>query len=207
MNDQPSNDHRQFVQAVNLVLEATIATRLYQLVSQIALVSYKEAANAGYMALCPRTDALMSPLMRLETPMPLDNIRGVRKMLQITLPTFAAFCDGQVVYGFGSTLGSEALVIEFQWPGLWRLGKKGTVIMETRVPGVFGKVHALRKDHFYAVLQEVFGSIPQTAREILWNLMLAATQQGRGTNVLISANAAAKRRALTLNARTFSHSN
>ncbi len=192
MNDKPSSDQQQFGRAVSVVLKGTNANELYRLFNRIALVSYKEAANAGYMVLCPRP--LLAPVLTIETPMPLDNVRGVRKMLQITLPTLAALCDGQNVYGFGnaSAAAADVLSIQFRWPGIWQLMKGGRTIMRTEVHNGARDAVGLREDSFYTALQQVFGPIVEAARKDLWDLVVPATRQARGTNVLISANAAAE---------------
>ena len=119
-------------------------------------------------------------------------------MLQMTSPTLVLQCDGRVVHGLGGP-SPELLLVRFHWPGLWRLSKGGKTLLRTKVPAGGDVSGPLLEDLFRRALQLVFGRLPAARENRLWDLMLSATRQHGGTNVLISANAAAE--ATRLNAQ------
>ena len=201
MNDKPFNERQQFVQAVSEVSKEIDPHELYRLFNDITMLRYLQATNTGYLALCPQQRTMDSPLILLETPTPLRSVRGVRKVLQITLPTLVALSDGQAIYGYNdpSALGADILLIQFQWPNAWQLTKNGrTIVRITSRVGV-GVTAALDEHYFCTALRHVFGSSSQAVQKHLCELVRAAQRQRRGTNVLISGNAAEE--ALRLNSQ------
>jgi hypothetical protein len=191
----PSTNHQRFVQAVTAVSNEINASQLHSLLSRIALARYEGSPNTGYLALCPAEGAFISPDVALEVPMPVYNVRGVRKMLHITLPKLAGLCDGRVVYGFGdvSTNQANLLIVKFQWPGSWRLMRGGAIIAQTNARHEEnGETIGLREELFCGTVQQLFGPLTAAKSKHLWNLIQPASRQPRGTNVLISADAAAE---------------
>jgi hypothetical protein len=184
---------KRFIEALGAALpEGIDPDELCRLLDRISLVPYNEGTTIGHLALCRDRGA---PLVRLDEPMPIDNARGVRKLLQMTSSTLVALCDGRVVHGLGDP-SPDLLLVRFQWPGLWRLGKGGKTLLRTKMPADGEACDQLREDVFHGALGLVFGRLPLARQSHLWNLMLSATRQQGGTNVLISANAAAEARRL-----------
>lgn len=180
---------KRFIEALSAaMLEGTDGDDLYRQFNRISLVPYNEGTNDGYLALSP--DRYPS-LIRLDEPVPLDNVRGIRKMLQLTSPALSALSNGRVLYGFGGPT-SDLLLVRFQWPGRWCLIKGGKTIVRTRLQAALGGPDSFNEDLFRTALQQVFGGLPAANTNHLWNLMVSATRQQGGTNVLISANAAAE---------------
>jgi hypothetical protein len=194
MSDDSSFNQQQFLRATGSVLDERFARELYLLLDRIALEGYEDVPSAGYMALCPAGSSFISPDIILETPMLVRNVRGLRKMLHITMPTLAGLCDGKVLYGFGNLSTAQAIlpVLKFQWPGIWQLTKDGAIVAQTKLQQDRPKGGDLRDDRFCAAVQQVFGPLSTTTTKHLRNLIMSATQQSWGTNVLISANAAAE---------------
>jgi hypothetical protein len=187
MNVKPPS--RRFIDRVRTAIPTDAdPVDLYCLFNQIAVVRYNEGQGSGYLSLCPDQ---RESLMRLDAAMPLDNARGVRKMLQMTSPNLSAMCDGRVIYGLDYP-STDFLVVRFQWPGTWYLTKDTKTLMRTAVRSEIEELDIFRKDFFYTALELVFGSLPKANQKRLYNLVLSATRQKNGTNVLMSANAAAE---------------
>ena len=189
MRTANSSSQDRFTQAVSEVMGSEVAAELPALFHRLATMPYEEAESAGFLALSPPDHPALA-LVRLETPVRLRDVRGVRKMLHVSSPDLRVLCDGRSVYGFTAQADCRALlVVEFQRRGVWRLMLDGVILVEANARETATAVRRLHEERFQAHVQEVFGSLAPRVGQGLWTLIEAAARQSRGTNVLISANA------------------
>jgi DisA bacterial checkpoint controller nucleotide-binding len=185
-------DRRRFLESVSRVVPKDTAAELFDLFSRIAVLRYEEAEPSGLLLLA-RLDAQRElPLLRIEKPFDVRDVRGVRKMLHISHRELCVVCDGRSVYGFAQVdfAAPEALLVEFGDQGFWELQERGVAI--ARIDSCAGQPPrlSLTEERFRRELRTVFDGLEHTSIDTLWRLIAAAQRQTRGTNVLISANAA-----------------
>jgi hypothetical protein len=178
-----------FVEATSGIVSNQIAHELFDLFNQIALTRYETSESYGFLVLSQLDAYSTMPFVRLESPFDVCNVRGVRKMLQISDQHLYVLCDGRVVYGFATSVADcpDALVVQFRHHGVWELRRDGRMIVRMNVQDEPCNPLRLQKNQFIAGAQKVFGSLSQAELQYLWSLITAANRQSRGTNVLISA--------------------
>ena len=179
-----------FIQSASRIIRKETAARLFDLFNQIALLRYEEAENSGFLLLA-RQDR-HATVVRLERPFDVHDMRGVRKMLHMSSRELCVLCDGRTVYGFApaGSGDSDTLMIQFRDQGLWELRERGLVIVQIDARDNKATSSSLTEDRFKAEVERIFGTLGSAQLDKLWNLITAAKRQARGTNVLISANAA-----------------
>jgi hypothetical protein len=181
---------RCFMQSASRIVRKETAAKLFDLFNQIALLRYEEAENSGFLLLARQNR--LSTLVRMERPFDVRDIRGVRKMLHMSSRELCVLCDGRAVYGFAAAGSgdSDTLMIQFRDQGLWELRERGLVIVQIDARDNKVASSSLTEDRFKAEVAEIFGTLEAADLDKLWSLITAAKRQARGTNVLISANAA-----------------
>jgi hypothetical protein len=186
MND--ASERQIFAETVSSLLETGSAGELYSWLNGVAKLRYEDSQESSFLALCQADH----PAVRLiiKAPVRMQDASYVRKMLNISSPSLAVFSDGLVIFGFGSVpRGRGVLVVRFDWPGVWELRRDEQVIMRAESSAKDDRLKVLRKDQFQIALEQTFGHLLPSTAERLWELIVAATRQGRGTNVLISVDA------------------
>jgi hypothetical protein len=160
----------------------------------MAVLRYEEAANSGFLLLSRRPEHQKRLRLSFDFPFSLRDIRGVRKMLQVSDEHLGLLCDGQEIHGFTS-VGAEdpdTFVVQFYPHGMWELKCAGVTLLQ-----MYGKMPAtghrcLDERVFTETVQAVFARVPDLQCHKLWALISTAARQPRGTNVLISPEAAAE---------------
>src|SRR6185295_1500282 len=98
-------------------------------------------------------------------------------------------CAGRTVFGFVTGLDEpDTLTIQFQKHGMWEVRQAGSILLQVNELAFYTVTH----DCLIEVLERTFGPIPSKQAQHLWELVEAAKRQIRGTNVLITAEAAAE---------------
>jgi hypothetical protein len=168
------------------------AGELFCLLDRVALARYEGAHDKAFMCLCRAGEERITPRVVLETAMPMTDVRGVRKMLHVSAPGLPALCDGRTIHGFGHGSGpAEGLLsVRFEFPGKWQLRRGATLVAESKVNSTCEPRFALPEESLRTAMRHTFGPLPEGTLAHLWGLILPATRQPRGTNVLISDHAA-----------------
>jgi hypothetical protein len=174
---------------VSPLFGAQLALVLYDLIEEIALLSYESVANSGCLMLCCPED--LAPLnVEFNSPFSLRDTRGARKMLQVSDEQLWIVCDGINLHGFtrGSGNSMNAFVVQFRDRGVWDLVQgDSTVLMRVGSVSNAFVVPSVSKSTFFRDVGQVFGS---ASVQELWEIVSTASGQSRGTNLLICENAA-----------------
>ncbi|HYR90227.1 MAG TPA: diadenylate cyclase [Terriglobia bacterium] len=181
-----------FIKLVSRIIDFDTASELFDLFNEIALLPYEEAANSGLLLLC-RPDSHKDLLtLKFEAPFSLRDLRGVRKMLQVSDQELCLLCDGREVHGF-KEVGNDVpdtLIVQFHPHGMWELKEGGAVVVQISAIPNAPLSGRLDEDCFTTAARTVFGELREEECHTLWGLISMAARQLRGTNVLISGQAA-----------------
>src|SRR5215468_8892066 len=181
-----------FVRAVSPLLGPVPARHLYTVFNRVGRLPYRESSSPGFLLL-ENADGTPSPRVRLDSPVPLDDLRCLRKLLHVSSPALPVLSDGRLAHGWGGRAAcGHSLTVRFDWPGTWALLRAGRIVVRVRGRVAPDGGAALREDRFASILRQIFGPLPSTAVARLWKLACSAARQARGTNVLISAGAASE---------------
>ncbi len=193
-NDLPATLRSFSLLVAELVGGEPAAVELFRLFNHLALLRYEESESSGVLWLGPAGTATLSVALALVKPVDMHEVRGVRKLLQISAPDFPLVCDGQLVYGFGrAAIASAGVVVEFLRFGVWQVsaGLNPSLQIEAH-DFALGTDAGLEKRAFTTGLLHTFGKLSALTIDTLWDLIAPAARQTRGTNVLISPQAAAE---------------
>jgi hypothetical protein len=185
---------RSFLESVSKIIDPETTAELFDLFSQIAVLRYEEAANTGVLLLCrPRAHERLLTL-GFESAFSLRDVRGVRKMLQVSDQQLWLVCDGREVHGFTAASAGhpETRLVQFHPHGMWELKEGGSVIVQVCASGNTALSGRLDEDRFMLAARQVFSGLCDEQYHRLWSLLSMAARQLRGTNVLISTQAAAE---------------
>lgn len=188
---------QSFIESASGIITPDDAAKLFDLLNQIAVLPYEEASNSGLLVLCQPSFVDGALTLRFEVPFEVNNIRGVRKMLQVSDEEFCLLSDGRMVHGFGTTgtVPRDALTVQFHHHGMWdmwELHGSGRVLTRVSVLGERSLPRNVNRERFISEARRTFGELPGDDVSRLWDLISSAGGQMRGTNVLISEQAAAE---------------
>lgn len=190
MNDTGAVTRQQFTQIASSIVREDLAAELFDVFNQLALLHYEEAESTGFLVLCrAEAQATTTPVIKFKTPFDIRDIRAVRKMLQISEQRLRLLCAGRTAYGFATGVDQpDTLTIHFQKHGMWEVRKAGSVLLQVSELAFT----TITQECFIEEFERVFGAMPSSQIQNLWNLIEAAKRQARGTNVLITTEAAAE---------------
>ena len=185
------------------VLDSSGPYSLFQHCDIVSSMPYEGTESLGSLIVVPDDDTGRLPIkvqVHLAEPVPLEEHRTVRKLVQITDRDLFLVSDGRVVSGFGSLLPNTrvedlAYSVNFVRHHTWELLHGGKPVMRVKsgVPGL--PLRPLQREAFAASLATALpGANPSVSR--LWLLVEAATKQSHGTTLVVSAAAADEARRL-----------
>src|SRR5215510_2148892 len=152
-----------FVRAISPLLGSLPARHLYTLFNRVGRLPYRESSSPGFLLL-KTADGAPSPLVSLDTPVALDDLRCLRKLLHISSPTLPVLSDGRLAHGWGRrAAGGHSLTVRFDWPGTWALLRAGRIVVRVRGRAAPDGSASLREDRFASTLRQIFGPLPSTA--------------------------------------------
>lgn len=185
---------QRFLESITTIISGHAAGELFDLLNAIAVLRYEASANSGLLLLCrpqSRRDLLS---LHFESPFSLKDVRGVRKMLQVSDPHLCLLSDGREVHGFTTVAADhpDTRIVQFHPHGMWELKHAGSVIVQIDTGESAAASGRLDREYFTATARGVFGGSSTAEYDTLWSLISMAARQTRGTNLLISAYAAAE---------------
>ncbi len=190
----PACDH--VTQLLNDIMQAKgLKGQINKLIECFNSVSYHtyEANTAnGCILLCMPDTPSVHQLILLKEPVAIIAIQNVRKLIEVSSPKLNLLCDGETIYGFGwvdSKNREQTCVINFEERGSWKLfyNEHKLIITDScqiTLAGLKVDEQLLKQS-----LKEIFADISEQSQNHIWELYKAASEQSRGTNLLITDNA------------------
>jgi hypothetical protein len=200
-NEQPvlDRDYNEVLRGAGRRLMLRIspgnAHGLYDACLGVAALRHEGDEGRGTMLLGRRQHAAITPVLTLETPVPLRDHRSIRKLLELTEGSTGLVSDAAHVFGLGHPVAQDSpqyeplATVHFTNHYGWELRHAGHTLMRVvsntpRLPQ--GKVQA---DNFARVIRQVFPDVDDAGVEYLWELALEASNQSHGTMLCITAGA------------------
>jgi hypothetical protein len=174
--------------------------QLFSTLNTISSLRYEGAAGEGRMLLARRGHPNLEEVFALTCPTEMSDYRAVRKLLQMASPDVHLLADGEKVYALGRQVGhydasrEDLFVIHFVTHYTWEFEHAGQVLMRSRygLPGL--PRPRLNKLRFKKDLKRTFdGLITKTEQATrLWEVVLEASKQPKGTLLVITTEALAE---------------
>jgi hypothetical protein len=174
--------------------------RLFHTLNTISSLRYEGAAGEGRMLLALRGHPNVEEVFALTCPTELSDYRAVRKLLEMASTDVHLLADGEKVYALGRQVGhydatrEDLFVIHFVTHYAWEFEHAGQVLMRSRYGLPTLPRPRLNKLRFKRDLKRTFdGLITKTEQATrLWEVVLEASRQPKGTLLVITTEALAE---------------
>jgi hypothetical protein len=173
---------------------------LFYTINTISSLRYEGGAGVGSMLLARRGHPNVEEVFALTCPTEMSDYRAVRKLLEMANDDVHLLADGEKVYALGRQVGhydasrEDLFVINFVTHYAWELEHAGQVLMRARYGLPALPRPRLNKLRFKRDLKRTFdGLITKTEQATrLWEVVLEASRQPKGTLLVITTEALAE---------------
>ncbi len=182
----------------NVIFDVTGARgtwEFFDTCNYIASLKYEGDSSIGKLVVCREDHPNIDVVLKLSTPIRLNEHRKVRKFLEVASEKLFLFSNGSEILGLTRLNGNydpqkgDLVVINFSGAHKWELihDCNTMMIVEFGVPNL--PKLKVNRDVFDDVLNRIFPSISQDELAKLWSVVNAATIQRHGTLIIISSEA------------------
>lgn len=172
--------------------------KLFNVLNTVSSLRYEGTAGVGQMVLARRGHPNVQEIFALTCPTPLSDYRAVRKLLQMSTPDVSLLADGENVYALGRMVGQydatreDLFVISFLHHYVWELRHDNQVLVRASYGQPSLPQSRLSRSEFRRGLRHTFGVAEPEKVERLWDVLLEASRQKKGTLVVITTEALAE---------------
>ncbi len=174
------------------------AERLFYIINTISSLRYEGAEGVGCLLLARRGHPNIEEVFALTCPVDLTDYRAVRKLLEMTTPSIHLLADADKVYALGRQVGQyeaereDLFAFHFLTYYTWELSHAGHTLARCRygLPGLARP--RLNRLAFKREYKRTFGVPKAEQFERLWQAVLEASHQAKGTLLVISTEALAE---------------
>ena len=171
---------------------------LFNTLNTISSLRYEGEAGVGRMLLARRGHPNVEEVFALTCPTELSDYRAVRKLLEMASTDIHLLADGEKVYALGRQVGhydgtrEDLFVIHFVTHYAWEFEHAGQVLLRARYGLPTLPRPRLNRTRFKRDLKRTFDlHSPEKARH-LWDVVLEASRQPKGTLLVITTEALAE---------------
>jgi hypothetical protein len=167
---------------------------LFEIFNLISSQYYEGLESRGRIIISTNEHPSINQTLMFSSPINLSNHKAIRKLMEMTSETISLLANGNEVFGLGYVTEYDAekedlFIIDFKGHFKWELkhNDKTLIVVEYRQP----KLPKERMDNelFADHLIRIFSIIDENDINLLWDIILAATEQKHGTMVVISNKA------------------
>ena len=172
--------------------------RLFYTLNTISSLRYEGADSVGRMLLARRGHPNVEEVFALTCPTELSDYRAVRKLLEMANHDVHLLADGEKVYALGRQTGyydasrEDLFVIHFVTHYAWEFEHAGQVLMRARYGLPTLPRPRLNKLRFKRDLKRTFDITKPEKITRLWEVVLEASRQPKGTLLVITTEALAE---------------
>lgn len=198
-------DHDELIRSAGKTLMYTPASAggdieglhgLFNSLNTISSLRYEGSESIGSMIICKKGHPNVQTIVELLLPVPMNNPRAVRKLLETSSNDLSLLCDSANVYALGHLSGlydahaEDLFTISFTKHYTWDLLHDRHVLMRV----AYGQPSLARsqidKKKFQSDILRLFGKLDPQFVDAIWQTTIEATKQKHGTMLVISGGAA-----------------
>lgn len=163
--------------------------------NMISSLKYEGEEGIGKMVVSRRGHSNVNIALSLILPVRITEYRAVRKLLELSSERFCLLSDSGYIYGFGQIEGyynekeEDLFIINFTKHYTWELIHAGNVLMSVAYAQPQLPKQRMDETKFKSDVCRIFKNISVDSLEVLWALVLKATEQKHGTMVVVSTGA------------------
>ncbi|MCF2447602.1 DNA integrity scanning protein DisA nucleotide-binding domain protein [Dyadobacter sp. CY345] len=168
---------------------------LFDAIDNVSMLRYEGRDAIGKILLAKEGHTNIVFTLRLSKPIPLNDSRKVRKLLELGDQNSCVVCDGQHLLGLGRARGNynpkqnSLYCINFKGHYKWELLHDESPLLSVchGLPKI--RMEGIDHSYFTAQVNQVFKGLNASEIERLWEITLSATKQKAGTMIVISDHA------------------
>jgi len=171
---------------------------LFYTLNTISSLRYEGGAGVGRMLLARRGHPNLEEVFALTCPTEMSDYRAVRKLLEMASADVHLLADGEKVYALGRQVGhydasrEDLFVIHFVTHYTWEFEHAGQVLMRARYGLPTLPRPRLNRARFKRDLKRTFDMINPEKGRRLWDVVIEASKQPKGTLLVITTEALAE---------------
>ena len=172
--------------------------QLFFTLNTISSLRYEGAEGIGRLLLAQRGHPNIEEVFALTCPTELSDYRAVRKLLEMTIIDVHLLADSEKVYALGRQVGhydasrEDLFDIHFVKHYAWELVHAGQVLLRARYGLPTLPRPRLNRTRFKRDLTRTFGLHNASKATHLWDVVLEASRQPKGTLLVITTEALAE---------------
>jgi hypothetical protein len=170
---------------------------LFDALNRLATATYEKRAGLGRLVIASPAAAGVDRMLLLDQPVPMKEIRSIRKLLETSRNDGAALLtNGSVAYGLGDINDSydpsseSVFEVLVTGPGSWDLSHARQSLMRVTYGSPRLAEPRLSQAQFENLATRLFGPVGGCDVDRLWALAMEASQAEHGTMLVVSAQAA-----------------
>lgn len=174
-------------------------TVLFNTINTISSLRYEGGAGMGRLLLARRGHPNVEEVFALTCPTELSDFRAVRKLLEMANGDISLLADGEKVYALGRQVGAydgsreDLFCIHFVTHYAWEFEHAGQVLLRARYGLPTLPRPRLNKLRLKRDLKRTFASLVKPEKITrLWEVVLEASRQPKGTLLVITTEALAE---------------
>ena len=172
--------------------------QLFTTLNTISSLRYEGAEGVGRLLLAQRGHPNVEEVFALTCPTELSDYRAVRKLLEMTSHDVHLLADGEKVYALGRQVGhyeasrEDLFDIHFVTHYAWEFAHAGQVLLRSRYGLPTLPRPRLNRARFKRDLKRTFDLHNADKMLLLWEVVLEASKQPKGTLLVITTEALAE---------------
>ncbi|QKG53711.1 diadenylate cyclase [Hymenobacter sp. BRD67] len=172
--------------------------RLFYTLNTISSLRYEGGEGVGRLLLARRGHPNVEEVFALTCPTELSDYRAVRKLLEMASHDVHLLADGEKVYALGRQVGhydpsrEDLFEIHFVTHYAWEFAHAGQILLRSRYGLPTLPRPRLNLNRFRRDLKRTFSITRPDKVEHLWQVVLEASRQPKGTLLVITTEALAE---------------
>ena len=158
---------------------------LFGTLNAVASLTYERAGAQGNLTIASLDNLERWLQVRFKKPVDLRESRTIRKILQLTDRSMSMLSDGQYAYGLGRTRAApDILEIAITGHARWEASVNGTNLVRVSYGQPSIPTQPIEIEEFKDIAERTIGDVNING---IWEIVLAAQQNGKGCTIVISS--------------------
>ena len=168
---------------------------LFETLNLISSLFYEGVHSLGKMIISnPRHESIIFSL-EFQDPVPIDNIRWVRKILEMSSNKFSLIADNEYIYGLGSLVkdydfsDQKIFIIEFLDHYYWQISCGDMILLQSHYNEPCLYASTGQEELLLDNLNRLYPYTTHNEKQNILNLVLTLTNLNRGSMLVIAEDA------------------
>ncbi|MFC7699504.1 diadenylate cyclase [Bradyrhizobium sp. GCM10028915] len=165
---------------------------LYESIEEVSKLMYEGSVGTGRIILAADSDPSLRYVLKLSSPVLLNQTRWLRKLLQMSTRETALICGYAKAFGLGSVSDVSAPLFSIDFTGRhqWDLRRGDLVFLRVKDGQPRLPQDPIQVERFEENMRRIFPRIADSSIALARNVMDLLFRMGRGSTIVFAADAA-----------------